>query len=184
MDEKKNFPRSTLAYCSDGIGIVVSIQPALTCLLDIFGVFCFSIGHSLLVGEVSSNAKISITEMVAALPGWIPHGHEPTDRYTHLPSPEVLHCEDFVSFYLITALVSWVADGLLCLVSAVFIESATGIREGGRTGVTALVTGFCFFVALFFAPLLGSPLPRTMTTWHCASAVLSNIWLFSLGVSD
>ena len=33
-----------------------------------------------------------------------------------------------------------------------------GIREGGRTGLTALTTGFCFFVALFFAPLLGDPL--------------------------
>lgn len=38
---------------------------------------------------------------------------------------------------------------------AVFIESATGIREGGRTGLTALVTAFCFFISLFFAPLLG-----------------------------
>ncbi len=37
----------------------------------------------------------------------------------------------------------------------VFIESATGIREGGRTGLTACVTGACFFIALFFAPLLG-----------------------------
>ncbi|XVE86084.1 hypothetical protein DITRI_Ditri18aG0007700 [Diplodiscus trichospermus] len=37
-----------------------------------------------------------------------------------------------------------------------FIESSTGIREGGRTGLTALtVTGY-FFLAFFFTPLLAS----------------------------
>ncbi|GLJ36683.1 hypothetical protein SUGI_0738120 [Cryptomeria japonica] len=39
---------------------------------------------------------------------------------------------------------------------AVFIESSTGIREGGRTGVTAIVVGFYFFLALFFTPLLAA----------------------------
>ena len=36
-----------------------------------------------------------------------------------------------------------------------FIESASGIREGGRTGLTALTVAFFFFVALFFTPVLG-----------------------------
>lgn len=36
---------------------------------------------------------------------------------------------------------------------AVYVESATGVNEGGRSGLTAFVTGACFFVALFFAPL-------------------------------
>lgn len=31
-----------------------------------------------------------------------------------------------------------------------------GIREGGRTGVTALVVAFGFFVSLFFSPLIAS----------------------------
>lgn len=35
-------------------------------------------------------------------------------------------------------------------------ESAAGIREGGRTGVTALTVSFYFFLSLFFAPLLAS----------------------------
>ena len=69
-DETKDFPRSTLAYCSDGVGIVV--------------------------GSLMGTSPLTV-----------------------------------------------------------FIESATGIREGGRTGLTACMTGFCFFVALFFAPLLG-----------------------------
>lgn len=36
---------------------------------------------------------------------------------------------------------------------AVYVESATGVNEGGRSGLTAFVTGLCFLVALFFAPL-------------------------------
>ncbi|KAH9767422.1 Adenine/guanine permease AZG1 [Citrus sinensis] len=37
-----------------------------------------------------------------------------------------------------------------------FIESSTGIREGGRTGLTALTVAGYFFLALFFTPLLAS----------------------------
>lgn len=37
-----------------------------------------------------------------------------------------------------------------------FIESSAGIAEGGRTGLTAIVTGICFFLSLFFAPVLAS----------------------------
>ena len=36
-----------------------------------------------------------------------------------------------------------------------YIESATGIKEGGRTGITALTTAICFVIALFFNPLIG-----------------------------
>ncbi|KAG7442809.1 uncharacterized protein BT62DRAFT_1078914 [Guyanagaster necrorhizus] len=37
-----------------------------------------------------------------------------------------------------------------------FIESATGISEGGKTGITAIVTGLAFFVSVFFAPIFAS----------------------------
>ena len=33
-----------------------------------------------------------------------------------------------------------------------FVESASGVAEGGRTGLTAFVTSICFLIALFFAP--------------------------------
>ena len=33
-----------------------------------------------------------------------------------------------------------------------FVESAAGVEEGGRTGLTAFTTGICFLVAMFFAP--------------------------------
>ncbi|XP_071734384.1 adenine/guanine permease AZG1-like [Rutidosis leptorrhynchoides] len=37
-----------------------------------------------------------------------------------------------------------------------YIESSTGIREGGRTGLTALTVGGYFMMAFFFTPLLAS----------------------------
>ncbi|CZT10442.1 probable permeases [Rhynchosporium agropyri] len=37
-----------------------------------------------------------------------------------------------------------------------FIESGAGISEGGATGITACVTGLCFFISLFFAPIFAS----------------------------
>jgi adenine/guanine/hypoxanthine permease len=37
-----------------------------------------------------------------------------------------------------------------------FIESGAGISEGGMTGLTACVTGICFFFSLFFAPIFAS----------------------------
>ncbi|MEE8597624.1 MAG: NCS2 family permease [bacterium] len=41
-----------------------------------------------------------------------------------------------------------------------FIESAAGIEEGGRTGLTAVVTAFLFLICLFFAPLFTSIPPQ------------------------
>jgi adenine/guanine/hypoxanthine permease len=37
-----------------------------------------------------------------------------------------------------------------------FIESGAGIAEGGKTGLTAITTGICFFIAVFFAPIFAS----------------------------
>ena len=44
--------------------------------------------------------------------------------------------------------------GAACGTSTVttMVESSAGVGEGGRTGLTALSTAFCFFVALFLAP--------------------------------
>jgi len=36
-----------------------------------------------------------------------------------------------------------------------FIESVTGVEQGGRTGLTALTTAALFLLALFFSPLVG-----------------------------
>ena len=37
-----------------------------------------------------------------------------------------------------------------------YIESASGVAAGGRTGVTAIVTGLLFIAAMFTAPLVGA----------------------------
>ncbi|KAI8627711.1 xanthine/uracil permease family protein-like protein [Xylariaceae sp. FL1651] len=46
-----------------------------------------------------------------------------------------------------------------CSPVTAFIESGAGIAEGGRTGLTAISTGFCFLISLFFAPILASVPP-------------------------
>ena len=35
-----------------------------------------------------------------------------------------------------------------------YVESASGVEQGGRTGLTALVTGVLFLLALFFSPIV------------------------------
>lgn len=37
-----------------------------------------------------------------------------------------------------------------------YIESSAGVAAGGRTGVTAIVTGLLFLLSLFIAPLVGA----------------------------
>ncbi len=37
-----------------------------------------------------------------------------------------------------------------------FIESATGVAQGGRTGLTAVTVGALFLLSLFFSPLVGA----------------------------
>ena len=43
-----------------------------------------------------------------------------------------------------------------------FIESAAGVEEGGRTGLTSVVTGLCFLACMFLAPIASLiPAPAT-----------------------
>ena len=37
-----------------------------------------------------------------------------------------------------------------------YVESASGVAAGGRTGVTAITTGLLFFASIFIAPLIGA----------------------------
>jgi AGZA family xanthine/uracil permease-like MFS transporter len=57
--------------------------------------------------------------------------------------------------------VATVAAALLgTTTSGAYIESAAGVAAGGRTGLTAVVTGFLFLTALFFAPLFAAIPPH------------------------
>jgi AGZA family xanthine/uracil permease-like MFS transporter len=60
-----------------------------------------------------------------------------------------------------------------------YIESASGIREGGRTGLTAVVVALLFLLALFFAPLAGSVPP-----WATAPALLYVACLMTRGLAE
>jgi AGZA family xanthine/uracil permease-like MFS transporter len=53
-----------------------------------------------------------------------------------------------------TATVAGSLAGTTTVVS--YVESAAGVAAGGRTGVTSIVTGLMFIVALFVAPLFGA----------------------------
>jgi len=55
---------------------------------------------------------------------------------------------------LADALATMIAPLLGTSTTGAFIESATGIEEGGRTGFTALVVAVLFLLSLFFAPFL------------------------------
>lgn len=69
------------------------------------------------------------------------------DRDGHIPRVNSILTADAIA----------TTAGAVCGTSTVvsYIESAAGVVAGGRTGVTAVVTGLLFVVALFIAPLLG-----------------------------
>jgi AGZA family xanthine/uracil permease-like MFS transporter len=64
-----------------------------------------------------------------------------------LPSPQRAYLTDA------SATVVGAALGTSTVTS--FIESAVGVEQGGRTGLTSVVTAGFFLLALFFAPVVG-----------------------------
>lgn len=62
-----------------------------------------------------------------------------------------------------------------CSTVTTYVESAVGVSEGGRTGLTALVIGLCFLCSLFLAPLfLAIPSAATAPVM-----VIAGFYLFS-----
>jgi AGZA family xanthine/uracil permease-like MFS transporter len=57
---------------------------------------------------------------------------------------------------LVDAITTSLSPILGTTTAGTFVESATGIEVGGRTGFTAFVTGTCFLLTLFFAPLVAA----------------------------
>ncbi len=58
--------------------------------------------------------------------------------------------------YLVDATSISLGSLIGCAPVTAFIESGAGISEGGATGLTACVTGLCFFLSIFFAPIFAS----------------------------
>jgi AGZA family xanthine/uracil permease-like MFS transporter len=62
-----------------------------------------------------------------------------------------------VTAILLTDATATIAGSLLGTTTVTsYIESAAGVAAGGRTGVTAIVTGLLFILTLFAAPLVGA----------------------------
>ncbi|MBN1361293.1 MAG: NCS2 family permease, partial [Sedimentisphaerales bacterium] len=55
----------------------------------------------------------------------------------------------------IDALATMIGAALGTSTTTSYIESAAGIEEGGRTGLTSVVTGLMFLLALLFVPVVG-----------------------------
>lgn len=94
-------------------------------------------------------------------------------RFAGLQDPVTMDFENSTIAYCVDAIA--ISMGALMGTSPVttFVESATGIRgkinmvsihnldlnfhaEGGKTGITGMVTGLAFFVSVFFAPIFSS----------------------------
>jgi AGZA family xanthine/uracil permease-like MFS transporter len=61
---------------------------------------------------------------------------------------------------LVDALSTCFSPAVGTTTSGAFVESATGIEAGGRTGFTALVAAACFALTLFFAPFVAAIPPQ------------------------
>jgi len=69
---------------------------------------------------------------------------------------------------------SLIVDGFSTMISGLlgtssgtsYIESATGIEEGGRTGLTAVVAGLLFLPFMFFSPLSWTFLKLALGRWR------------------
>ncbi|MBZ5532184.1 MAG: NCS2 family permease [Acidobacteriia bacterium] len=57
---------------------------------------------------------------------------------------------------LVDAVTTTLAPLIGTTTSGAYVESATGIEAGGRTGLTSLVTALCFALTLFFAPFVSA----------------------------
>lgn len=60
-----------------------------------------------------------------------------------------------------------------------YIESASGIKAGGRTGLTAVVVAICFLLALFLSPLAG-----TVPAYATAPALLFVACIMARGMAE
>lgn len=80
------------------------------------------------------------------------------------------------SIMLSDALATMSGACLGCSTVTTYVESSTGFAEGGRTGVSALVTAFCFALSLFFAPMFLA-IPAAATS---PAMVVAGFYLFGV----
>lgn len=59
------------------------------------------------------------------------------------------------SALMVDSLAAVIGGAFGCSSVTTYIESASGVGEGGRTGLTSVVTGILFLLAMFVAPIVG-----------------------------
>ncbi|KAI0020600.1 permease family-domain-containing protein [Xylariomycetidae sp. FL0641] len=77
-------------------------------------------------------------------------------RFANLMDPVTEDFEGSSVAYMVDAVSISVGALLGCSPVTAFVESGAGISEGGRTGLTSMTTGLCFFISIFFAPIFAS----------------------------
>lgn len=123
----------------------ISTPPDLSPLLFKLDVFC-----ALQWGFVSIILVVFILDFVDTMGTLIGLGYKANllDENGNLPEIEKpMLCDSLAT--CVGALLGTTTTGT-------YIESATGIQAGGKTGLTAVVTAFMFLTTLFFAPIFSS----------------------------
>ncbi|KAI1451216.1 permease family-domain-containing protein [Annulohypoxylon moriforme] len=77
-------------------------------------------------------------------------------RFAHVIDPVTEDFEGSTVAYMVDAISISIGSLLGSPPVTAFIESGAGISEGGRTGITSMTTGLCFFISIFFAPIFAS----------------------------
>ncbi|EEB08614.2 transmembrane transporter [Schizosaccharomyces japonicus yFS275] len=77
-------------------------------------------------------------------------------RYAGLVDDRTQDFEGSALAYMTDALSISVGSLFGCSPVTAFIESGSGISEGGRTGLTGITVGACFFISIFFSPIFAS----------------------------
>ncbi|XDG07932.1 hypothetical protein ABKA04_007547 [Annulohypoxylon sp. FPYF3050] len=77
-------------------------------------------------------------------------------RFAHVIDPVTEDFEGSTIAYMVDAISISIGSLLGSPPVTAFIESGAGISEGGRTGLTSMTTGLCFFISIFFAPIFAS----------------------------
>lgn len=77
-------------------------------------------------------------------------------KFADLIDPVTQDFEGSSVAYMVDAIGISIGALLGCPPVTAFVESGAGISDGGKTGLTSMVTGLCFFIAVFFAPIFAS----------------------------
>ena len=77
-------------------------------------------------------------------------------RFANVMDPVTEDFEGSSIAYMVDAIGISIGSLLGCPPVTAFVESGAGISEGGKTGLTAVVTGLCFFISVFFSPIFAS----------------------------